>query len=387
MRNEHCPICGQPAEMALQLRFGKKMHLPTEVELRFCGRDNFLFLAGGSQVDYDQYYASVINDSYHQEVSAGAVRSPIAKLQAHCLIAALGELFATPRKVLDFGCGEASLLIELANHFPLSAFLGFEPGPAANTASNTAKTLGLDNLSIATMQEAHELGPYDLIIASHVMEHLVDFDLLHRLRDSLTESGVLYVEVPDSLHYEDHPRLEFRYYFDRLHVNHFTSQSLARLLAGYGFGNTGHFEYAFPYRDGGEYPALGMLFRKGTAAAEIVAPSLVDGLHRYLGQENERAKAMAGLLRTFPGVIVWGAGDNFYRSMENGGPLSGLCNMVLLDRLPHEVTVGDLRLQTVDPQTGIRSRPWPVVVTISEGRKEISRQITEIDPERRILFI
>jgi len=124
--------------------------------------------------------------------------------------------------VLDFGCGEASLLIELATHFPSSVFLGFEPGPAAHTASNTAKTLGLDNLSIATMQEAHERGPYDLIIASHVMEHLVDFDLLHRLRDSLTESGILYVEVPDSLHYEDHQRLEFRYYFDRLHVNHFT---------------------------------------------------------------------------------------------------------------------------------------------------------------------
>jgi len=81
-------------------------------------------------------------------------------------------------------------------------------------------------------------------------------------------------------------------------------------LAGYGFGYTGHFEYAFPYRDGGEYPALGMLFRKGTAAAEIMAPSLLDGLHRYLARENERAKAMAGLLRTFPGVIVWGAGDN-----------------------------------------------------------------------------
>lgn len=67
--------------------------------------------------------------------------------------------------------------------------------------------------------------------------------------------------------------------------------------------------------------------------------------------------------------------------------MSGLCNMVLLDRRPHVVTVGDLRLQTVDPQTGIRSCPWPVVVTISEGRKEISRQITGIDPERRILFI
>ncbi len=371
----------------LQLRFGEKMQLPTEVEIRHCRGDNFLFLANGRQSEHDQYYAGATNDSYHQEVSGGIARSPISKLQKDHLVATLGEFFTTPRKVLDFGCGGASLLLELATSFLSSAFFGFDPGPAARNGADKARQLGLPNLVIADLNESTKRGPYDLVIASHVVEHVLDLDLIHLLRGLVAEGGLLYVEVPDSLHYETQQRLEFLYYFDRLHVNHFTPQSLARLVSGYDFGYIKHFEYTFPYRDGGEYPALGMLFRKDGAAVDVVSPSIRDGVDRYTQQEKERARAVAAVLGTFEGVLVWGAGDNFYRSVGNGGPLSSLRNMVLLDRRPHEVILGNHRYQTIDPQDGIRNSPWPVVVTVSEGRKQISRQVTDIDPGRRIIYI
>jgi SAM-dependent methyltransferase len=387
MRNANCPICRQETEVALQLRFSSKMQLPTEVDLRHCDKDNFLFIGNGRQSDYDEYYATVANDSYHKEVSLGAARSPIAKLQSGHLVAALSDFFTVPRKVLDFGCGEASLLIELAAKFPTSSFFGFDPSPAAKTASDQANMLGLDNLFIAGPKEIDEYGPYDLVIASHLVEHLLELDLLQLFHGLLTEGGLLYVEVPDALHYETFQRIEFLYYFDRLHVNHFTPQSLARLAAEYGFGHIKHFEYAFPYRDGGEYPALGMLFRKGGETVDIASPSLLEAAKRYIKREKEKARAIAAQFSTFNEILVWGAGDNFHRSAENGGPLSSLGNMTLLDRRPHEVAIGNRRYQTIDPRDGLRDYPWPVVVTVSEGRKEISRQITDIDPGRRILFI
>lgn len=385
MRNAYCPLCHQATELVLRLRFGKKMQLPAEVELRHCGRDNFLFSADGCQSDFDQYYANAV-DSTHQEVLAGTSRSPISKLQYDHLVAALNGFFTAPRKVLDFGCGGANLLLELATNFPSSAFFGFDPGPLAHTAPNKAKMLGLNNLSIVSLEESTKSGPYDLVIASHVIEHLLDLDLAHLLCSFLVEGGLLYVEVPDSLHYETHERCEFLYYFDRLHVNHFTAQSLSRLVTSYGFGYIKHFEYAVPYRDDGAYPALGMLTRKGGAAVDIASPNILDGANRYIRQEKERARSLANLLDTFEGVLVWGAGDNFYRSLENGGPLSSLRNMVLLDRRPHEVTIGNRRYQTMDPQNAIRNHPWPVVVTVSQARKEIGRQVCDVDPGRRILF-
>ncbi len=387
MRNTYCPICQQTTEPFLSLRFASKMHLPTQVELSHCGKDNFLFSAGGCQSDYEQYYATVVNDSYHKEVSGGISTSPISKLQKDYLVGALGEFFTTARNVLDFGCGGADLLIELATTFPFSTFYGFDPSPAAQNALDKARTLGLRNLSIGDLEENARLGHYDLVIASHVLEHVLDLKLVRLLRSLVLGDGLLYVEVPSALCYESQQRLEFLYYFDRLHVNHFTPQSLARLLTGDGLGYVKHFEYTFPYRDGAEYPALGMLFRKGGKAVDIKSPSILDGINRYVQQEKEKARKVADLLDTFEGVLVWGAGDNFYRSVGNGGPLQSLHRMVLLDRRPHDVIIGNRRYQTVDPLNTIRSLPWPVVVTISEGRKEISKQVTDIDPDRRIIYI
>jgi trans-aconitate methyltransferase len=257
--------------------------------------------------------------------------------------------------VLDFGCGEASLLIELAANFPSSAFFGFDPSSAAKTASNNAKLFRLDNLSTVGLKACGECGHYDLIITSHVVEHLLNLELFQLLRAWLAEGGFLYVEVPDALHCESCQHIEFLYYFYRLHV---TPQSLVRLAAHYGFGCLKHFEYAFPYRDGGEYPALGMLFGKGGDSVDIQSPTILEAAKRYTRHEKERAR-----------------------------PARELGSIVSLDRHPDEVAVGSRKYQTTDPGMVIRNYPWPVVVTVSESRKEISRQITDIDPGRAHLSL
>ena len=387
MRNLNCPICHGATKTALRLQFGEKMKLPREIDLQYCPKDNFLFVGNNSQIDYDQYYANFSNDTFHQEVSLGDAHSPISKLQNDHLIAALDGFLASPKKVLDFGCGEASLLVELAANCPSSSFFGFEPGPAARTAREKIRLFGLNNLSIVELNETGDRASYDLIIASHVVEHVIDFDLLAYISGLLKDDALFYVEVPDALQYEKNERREFLYYFDRLHVNHFTPQSLVRLLAKYGFSYVKHFQYYFPYRDGGEYPALGMLFMKGDDKIDIVSASLMDVVNRYIKKEKERASVIADLLGSFDGVLIWGVGDNFFRALKHRGPLSKVRQMILLDRRSQQVLLGNQTYQTMDPETGVRSHRLPVVVTISEGRQMVGRQIADIDPERRVIFI
>jgi len=148
-----------------------------------------------------------------------------------------------------------------------------------------------------------------------------------------------------------------------------------------------HFDYAFPYRDGGQYPALGMLFASGGPIGDMPSLSLIERTDRYLVAEKARARTLVGVLESFEGVLVWGAGDNFFRSAGNGGPLSDLRNMVLLDRSPREVTISDRTYRAMDPQAGLQKYPWPVVLTVSEGSKNLSRAITETDPGRRIILV
>jgi hypothetical protein len=130
-----------------------------------------------------------------------------------------------------------------------------------------------------------------------------------------------------------------------------------------------------------------MLFRKGGQDAGVTSPDILEAANRYIRQEKTRARKIGTQLETFEGVLVWGAGDNFFRSIDNCGPLSSLRNFVLLDRRSHEVMIGERQYQTMEPQTGIRSYDWPVVVTVSEGARSISRQIGEIDPDRRIFYL
>jgi hypothetical protein len=287
--------------------------------------------------------------------------------------------------VLDFGCGEGWLLVELAGEFQSSTFCGFDPSPGVRIGSHKAQTLGLRNLTISNQKPSD--APYDLIIASHVVEHLLDFDLLHSWNSLLAENGLLYIEVPNSLQYPTHERQEFLYYFDRIHVNHFTPQSLGRLVAAHGFGYVGHVEYKFPYRDGGDYPALGMLFRKDQQAVGISSADILQAAKLYISQEKARAKALTEQLKTFEGVLVWGAGDNFYRSSENGGPLSNLPTIVVLDQRPQLVIIGNRRWITEIPAEGILRHRWPVIITVSVGRKAICQQVREIDPSRRVFFL
>jgi len=387
IRNEACPICGSTTDSLLDLSFGKKMMLPTEPGIRYCASDNFLFLTDCDQSAYDEYYASVANDTVHAELSGSGQASPISKLQRKKLVEALGAFFDQPRNVLDFGCGEGQLLMELGAAFPGSRFRGFDPGPAAKVGSRRAAERGLENLKIAGFAETAENGPFDLVILSHVLEHLVDFDLLQFLHDQLTAGGLMYIEVPNSLRYEEHGREEFLYYFDRLHVNHFTPQSIARLASPFGLEYLEHFEYAFPYRRSGDYPALGVLLRAGDASPAISSSSILESAARYIKQEAARAEAIRDRLSSFEGVLVWGTGDNFHRSVGNGGPLSGLRNMVLLDRREQDVLIEGKTYRTMDPLGGVRELPWPVAVTVSEGAGLIRDQVHAVAPNRQVFFV
>ena len=385
MRSDKCPICRSGSPAFLQIHFNAKMNLPTEVRIRYCEHDNFLFVDEGDQFSYDEYYKSLANDSYHAELANGELHSPISKLQQDHLLRLLDGFFDQRRRVLDFGCGEARLLLGLANEFSSSVFSGFDPSPGAKTGARTAQKLGLSNLNISDAGPGN--GPYDLIVASHIVEHLIDFDSLHSWNSLLDKEGFLYVEVPSALQYAVYGRLEFLYYFDRLHVNHFTPQSLARLAARYGFSYVRHLEYSFPYRDGKPYPALGMLFRKGGNATDIPSLSAFQAATIYVLQEKERATLLNRQLKMQEGVLVWGAGDNFCRSIENDGPLWNLPNIVVLDSRPQIVRVGNRTWTTEIPVEGIRRRPWPVVITVSIGRGSIAQRVREIDPSRQVFLL
>jgi SAM-dependent methyltransferase len=352
MTSTTCPICDRLTLPLLWVEYGPKGSLPTRVYTRSCTSCNFLFNSPRDQKVYDEFYPTSTIDTM----------GPTETLVPYILAWMTQNTRA--KRVLDFGCGDGSLVKELARSSPGVEFYGYDPGPRVKEGVE-----GNVHLSRTGIGE----GDFDLIIMSHVVEHLMDFSVLATLYSVLSKRGVVYVEVPNALLYQRYPQLEFMYYFDRLHVNHFTLESLSVLMEKYGFGLTTSFERTFPYYYS-PYPALGAFFDKWGGRRPL-SHNFSDTAAEYVRQEKIRASTTREFISSLFCKMVWGCGDNFYRASQNGGPLEGIEWDVVMDSCLKAIKVNGKRYMVVSPEVGLE-REGPVVVTVGgRGRREVGVRI------------
>lgn len=104
-----------------------------------------------------------------------------------------------PATVLDVGCGTGSNLTALiARQFPDVQFLGVDSDEASIRFANAENTSA--NVRFLLEQEASQLGQFDLVIASEVIEHVEDPDaFLQFLRERLSPQGHLVLTLPNGL--------------------------------------------------------------------------------------------------------------------------------------------------------------------------------------------
>jgi len=126
-------------------------------------------------------------------------------------------------KVLDFGCGDGKLLNRLQDRGWETS--GIEPSTA-----------------VAFLRHRHLTSPpqdgsFDLVILSHVLEHVINpLGVLRQLAESLREGGVLFVSVPRLDTLPQHGDL--KYCLNHRHVVCFSETCLRGLLTRAGFATT-----------------------------------------------------------------------------------------------------------------------------------------------------
>ena len=199
-----------------------------------------------------------------------------------------------PRRVLDVGCGNGSLLRALRAHWPDAELMGCDP-----SRESIAEGFG-DGVRLWTGTASNLPGDVsaDLVIAVNVIEHTIDpIAFLTDLRAVLQPDGLLVIVCPDGgrpgldLLFVDHV-----FSFSREHVGTLLSRAgLQRLGASQSPRSLGTFQMAIGRR------------RDATQKKAIPAPPRAEDVTTYL----ERWRQLDDRLhpRVQGSIVCFGAGE------------------------------------------------------------------------------
>ncbi|MFA7342820.1 MAG: class I SAM-dependent methyltransferase [Terrimicrobiaceae bacterium] len=196
--------------------------------------------------------------------------------------AVLRRVPATVGTVLDVGCGagDNARILKAAGKVVDGITLS---ASERDEASKFCRGVVIHNLEQGL--PAGLSGSYDLVLCSHVLEHICwPNKLLHDIRDRLVPGGLLVVALPNMLFYKNRWKLlagRFEYeesgLMDNTHFRWYTFASAQRLLASSGFEVvTAEAEGSFPI------PFRRSLFSRAlTRPVDAWASSAFPGLFGY----------------------------------------------------------------------------------------------------------
>lgn len=389
-----CPCCGGRQgevlhSMGFTLPAGSP--LPQRYDLVACAACGACYAdTPGSQADYDEYYADF--SKYESETLAsgsGADADDAQRLRDTAATLA-GQVPATAR-VLDIGAANGGLLAALRER-GFAQLTGLDPSPRCVEVMRRA---GFGAVQGTLTGRAASHGQYDLVVLSHVLEHVLDVGgALQAVAGMLADGGLVYVEVPDAGAYADLPRAPF-YYFDSEHINHFDAATLGQLLRRRGYSTVASGRKQLKLPEGPPYPALWMLARfapaVATAPAQLPGAGLREGLLDYIAQSQAASAhgVIDELAASRQPVLIWGAGQNTMRLLQSSRLAQ--CNIV-------GIVDGDARKQgqvfaghTIAAPHSLanrQDRPAPVVLisaAVHSGR--IAEELQKIRPDQPFTLV
>jgi 2-polyprenyl-3-methyl-5-hydroxy-6-metoxy-1,4-benzoquinol methylase len=269
-----CDLCGC-SDKVLICEFDRRFKRLTTVACRRCGllRTDPM----PTEIELARYYGESYRWDYGL-AGRGPSRRHMARSrrEASRQLSLLDPVLRPGMRVLDFGSGAGAFLgmAAAAGH----RVLGIEPGRAF--AAYSRERFGVEVIAEPWERIGSDIGQFDLITTSHVLEHLRrPVAALRWLASLLADGGVLYVSVPNML--PDHRQTFRRFHF--AHVHGFTPKTLQ--LAGTVCGLSRDLRVpakgtTVVFRKSSDGPAVPELF--GNEGEELRSMYSQDSILRYV---------------------------------------------------------------------------------------------------------
>lgn len=135
----------------------------------------------------------------------------------------------TDQYIVEIGCGAGGILKAFRDN--RAHITGLDLGQSYLNYGIKKYNLSLYNSSIHNYQ--FDRSP-DIIIYSHVLEHILDLDTeIKRIKEISNENTIIYIEVPGLLNIHNTYKSEFLMYLQNAHTYHFSLESLKNLFSKY----------------------------------------------------------------------------------------------------------------------------------------------------------
>jgi SAM-dependent methyltransferase len=314
-----CPICyASTAEHLHAMRFAlpPESPLPDAYAIVACAACGFVYAdTPGSASDYARHYTDF--SLYERPDATGGGTTPEDQERFKVMADLFRARCRPDARILDIGCGNGGLLFTL-REAGFTRLVGMDPSSGCVARLQAG---GVDGVSATLDQLPADIGHFDLIILSHVLEHLLEpRSALRAIRALLNEDGLLYVETPDAQHYSAQDFVPY-YFFDSEHINHFEQHAFGNLARLSGCTPVEIGSKTIPVKGGQRYPAVQALLRKQSPRDSSPQYSAHSRQHMlaYIQASGHRAKEFAQLAANIAAdrpLALWGAGSFAQRFLD-----------------------------------------------------------------------
>ena len=218
MIKEKCPICSSNKTEILR-NFRNTSNIYSEMKLIQCLSCDMVFADPMPNVkaieDYNSTYFSSAHGAQPQSDVANAFFSGLARLRLAHVENYLKKKSIDVKNILEIGPGNGYF----AQHWlETDSTVKYSVIETDSTYHTNLKNLGVQIINTSDTKELEEV---DLVIISHVLEHVTDpYEFLTKVTSRLRKGGVLFVDVPcnDWMHKpNDEPHLLF---FNKNSISH-----------------------------------------------------------------------------------------------------------------------------------------------------------------------
>ncbi len=363
-----CPICStKQVEILHTQRFQmpEDSPLPDLYDVVACPGCGLVYAdTPASQRDYDRYYAEF--SKYEDPVVAtGGGDSELDAARLGDTADAIAARTDRNARVLDIGCAGGGLLSAL-RHRGYERLHGADAAPAC-VAQVASMGIESTRASLSELESLESGGPYDVIVLSHVLEHVVALQpLVSTVAKLLPREGLVYVETPDAARYCEFDFVPF-YFFDAEHINHFDAGRLAALGRSAGLVAEASGQKDLRVAPEKSYPACWTWWQMGGGSAGGRKEGGRRVLRNHVADYVRRCR-LAGqfphlrdLARSRKPVIVWGAGSLALRLFGENA-LAG-CHIVAVADRDRNKQGRSLAGFTIDaPEAALARHPDAVVL-------------------------